>query len=180
MFDTESEGAITAEFTPQRGVAEHNTDFEYRVLVIAPDGRVQLEEWDGTVVREQPALEATAANAAFELAAVIRGSAGPYVELVIDGQPAAVGTGGDFEARVDAPPWPRDVVVTARDPLGNETSISLEVIGFVDYRGLPWIPIMGLATVLVGAYVFLRVPGGVRGPVPAVAGEGTLEEIDGD
>jgi hypothetical protein len=179
-YEVDGEEAITAEFTPQRGVVEHNTDFEYRVLVSTPDGRVWLQEWEGTVVREPPELEATSASSSFQLAAGISGSAGAHVELFVDGQPVAVDSDGDFAATVDAPPWPRDVVVTARDPLGNETSISLEVIGFVDYRGLPWIPIMGLATVLVGAYVFLRVPRGGRGPVPAVAGEGTLEEIDGD
>ena len=54
----------------------------------------------------------------------------------------------------------------------------VQVIGFVDYRGLPWLPIIGLLTVVVGVYVFLRVPRRRAGPTPAWSGDGTLEEIE--
>jgi hypothetical protein len=169
---------LTLEFAPPSRNDERNFDFEYSVFAITPDGRVMAEEWEGTVVRREPALDATGTTIAFELGASVRGTVAPYAELLVDGHRVEVAVDGAFEVAVDAPPWPVDVVVVARDPLGNETSARVQVIGFVDYRGLPWIPIVGLVTVLVGAYAFLRVPRRRAASTPAFSGDGTLEEIE--
>ncbi len=169
---------LTVEFAPPSRSDERNTDFGYGLLAVMPDGRVMVEEWEGTVVRGGPSLEVVGTTTAFELGANLRGTVAPYADLLVDGRPVEVGADGAFEVSVDAPPWPRDVMVVARDPLGNETSARVQIIGFVDYRGLPWIPIVGLVTVLVGAYVFLRVPRRRVGPTPAWSGDGTLEEIE--
>lgn len=169
---------LTVEFKHRRGDEERNSDFEYGLLAVLPDGRVLVEEWEGTVVRQPPALDATSATSTFELGARIAGSASAYADVVVDGHPVEVDADGAFAVSVDAPPWPVDVVVVARDPLGNETSASVQVIGFVDYRGLPWLPIVGLLTALVGVYALLRVPLRRAGPTAAWTDDGTLEEIE--
>jgi hypothetical protein len=171
---------LTVEFTPRSSSVDADTDFEYGVLAVLPDGRVLVEEWEGTVVRERPALEATAATRALELGATIRGSVAPYAALVVDGRQVEVGADGTFEVVVGAAPWPRDIEVVARDPFGNETAVEVEAIGFIDYRELPWLPLVGLGTVLAGAFVFLRVPGQPADSTLAPAGQGTLEEIEAD
>lgn len=71
------------------------------------------------------------------------------------------------------------MIVVARDPIGNETVRRLEVVGFLDYRGLPWLPMVGVATVAFGILMFVRTPR--QCPVVMVAdGDGRLEELDGD
>ena len=99
--------------------------------------------------------------------------------MLVDGRPVTVDADGHFTTEVNAPPWPRTVVVTAVDPLGNETTTTVEVIGLVDYRGLPWALIFAAATVAAGLFLFLRTPRQPHAPTPVPA-EGTLEEIDGD
>ena len=81
---------------------------------------------------------------------------------------------------MDAPPWPRTVVVVARDPFGGEQRATVEVIGLVDYRGLPWVPIAGAATLVGGAVLFLRTPR--HRPLAERPGldDGRLEDLDGD
>jgi hypothetical protein len=169
---------LTLDFVPPRN--DEAGEFGFSVLAVLPDGRVLLEEWNGSVVSEAPALSATSATTAFALGAQVRGAVEPYVQLLVDGRPVEVNTDGSFEVAVDVPPWPRDVVVAARDPFGNETSLRVQAIGFLDYRGLPWIPITGLATVLVGAYVFLRIPRPPAARAPMLSDDATLEEIEAD
>ena len=165
-------------FTHPGADEESNSDFAYGLMAVLPDGRALIQEWHGTVVREPPSLDATSTTRTFELGARVAGSVSPYAELVVDGRPVEVGADGAFEVSIDAPPWPVDVAVVARDPLGNETSEVVQVIGFVDYRGLPWLPIIGLLTAVVGVFALLRVPRRRAGPAPAWSGDGTLEEIE--
>ena len=85
---------------------------------------------------------------------------------------------GGFSASIDAPLWPSRVVVTARDPLGNETTTVVEVLGLVDYRGLPWAAILVAITLLAGAVLYVRTPRRRGALLPA--GDGRLEELELD
>jgi hypothetical protein len=163
-----------------RGAGNGNRDFEASLAVFTPDGRTTQVELRGTFVREMPELTAGAETATFALATRVLGAASPGTIVTIDGRPIDVASGGAFDVLVDASIWPEDVVVTARDPLGNETTRRLQVVGFVDYRGLPWLPIVGAVTVGAGAYAVLRTPGRRRQATTAGTGEGTLEEIDAE
>ena len=89
----------------------------------------------------------------------------------------SVAADGAFATTVDAGPWPRSVIVAARDPLGNEVVERVEVIGLYDYRGLPWAAIVGVATLIAGAVLFLRIPRRRPAHVPEL-GDGRLEELD--
>ena len=174
--------AVTAPSTtltidaPNRPEGE-NTLLRASLLVVTPDGRVDTFEWDGTFIREAPELAVGAATDAFELSATVAGTTGPHATISIDGRQVPVGADGGFTARVDARPWPHHVVVTARDPLGNEVSERLEVVGLYDYRGLPWIAIVGVATVGAGATLFMRSPRRRLQEAPT-SGDGRLEELD--
>jgi len=148
------------------------------VVRIDPAGRVSAVAWEGEVRREPPTLEAAAETVAFEPRARLTGTASADATLTVEGRSVDVAADGRFEVEVDAPIWSRDVVVVASDPVGNRTSQRVEVVGIVDYRGLPWVAILALATVAAGVVLFLRTPriGSTARPVD----DARLEELDAE
>ena len=68
------------------------------------------------------------------------------------------------------------------ETFGGEAATSVQVIGLVDYRGLPWPPILGVLTVAAGIALFVRTPRArqpSRGARPTTEGDGVVEELDG-
>jgi len=171
--------AVVVEATPRRGARDENQDFERWVLVIRPDGIGSVHRWQGTFLREPPEVTAHAATSAFALHSTISGRVSDGMTVTIDAVPAALNRLGAFNVEVDAPIWPRTVEIVARDPFGTERTARVEIVGFLDYRGLPWVPIVGILTVSVGAVLFVRTPRH-RPLTAAVDGDGRLEEISAD
>ena len=160
-----------------RDADDENEPFERWVLAIGPGGHGSLVHWEGTFVRESPELSAGSETPLFALRSTISGRASGGATVTVDGRPVDVGADGSFRADVDAPIWPREVVVAARDPLGNEAHHRLDVIGFVDYRGLPWTPIVAAVTLVAGIGMFLRTPKRRSLELDSDL-DGRLEEID--
>jgi len=160
-------------------MAKGNQSFDAGILVITPAGTALTAFLAAEILREPPELTTSAQTDAFSLRSRLLGRADEGATITVDGQPVEVSAGGGFHTEVDAPIWPRDIVVVARDPLGTETVRRLEVVGFLDYRGLPWVPMVGLATVAFGILLFVRIPR-QRSVVMVADGDGRLEEIDGD
>jgi hypothetical protein len=172
-------GPVTLEVRPPRRASPENRPFERWVLVIAPDGTGTVRQWQGTFLAEPPDLNVTAATEPFSLRSTVAGRVSEAMAVTVDGEPAEVNRFGAFRVAVDAPIWPRSVVVVATDPFGTERTERLEIVGFLDYRGLPWIPMVGLLTVALGLLLFVRTPR--HRPLQLAAdGDGRLEEIDGD
>lgn len=176
--DVHDDGAVITIRPPRNAEDDHDEVFSWEGVVILPDGRTAPIAYAGTFVRES-LLSTIGAHEPLELRAGISGTTRPGASVLVDGRPVTVDADGHFTTEVNAPPWPRTVVVTAVDPLGNETTTTVEVIGLVDYRGLPWALIFAAATVAAGLFLFLRTPRQPHAPTPVPA-EGTLEEIDGD
>jgi hypothetical protein len=162
------------------GSADRNREFDLSILVVGPTGLTRGVSWQAEALRVAPEITASAAGEGFSLTSTISGQAAPGATLTVDGLPVTPSPSGHFRVEVDAPIWPRDVLVVARDAVGNETVQQLEVIGFVDYRGLPWIPIIAVLTVVAGVVLFLRTPRLRPQPVLLPDGDGRLEEVDGD
>jgi hypothetical protein len=162
------------------GRDDRNREFEAGVLVVGPTGIASFVSWPAVALRVPPEVTATASIDLLSLRATVTGRMEGDATLTVDGREVIPSSSGRFRVEVDAPAWPRDVLIVARDPVGNETVQRLEIIGFVDYRGLPWIPIVGVATVLAGILLFVRTPS-LRPEARLVPdGDGRLEEIDGD
>ena len=171
--------SVTLEIRPPRRAREENRPFERWVLVIGPDGTATARHWEGTFLSEPPDLTLMATTEAFSLVSTVAGRVSDAMTVTIDGVPAEVNRFGAFRAEVDAPIWPRSVIVVATDPFGTERTERIEVVGFLDYRGLPWIPIVGVLTVALGLLLFVRTPR--HRPLQlAPDGDGRLDEIDGD
>lgn len=172
---------LIVEIAPPRG-RQDDEDVEDRpieasLIVATPDGHATVVEWTGTFVSGHPALSVSGHTEAFAFGATLEGSVGPHTTVSVDGRPVAIDAEGGFVLSVEAGPWPRDVLVSARDPLGNEVLERIEVVGVFDYRGLPWAAIVAAATVGVGAVLFVRIPRPHLSATEA-AGDGRLEELD--
>jgi hypothetical protein len=151
---------------------------EAAVLLLTPTGQALGVDWSIDVLREEPVIQAAGRTRDGEWSAVVSGDATPGSTVTVDGAPVAVAADGAFSATVDAGLWPRPVSVVARDVLGREAIGRVDVIGMIDYRSWPWVPILAALTIAIGAVLFVRTPGRRRSPAAALADEGILEEID--
>jgi hypothetical protein len=155
-------------------------DFERELLLIGPEGNVSLHRWEGTFAPEAPEVTAWTQAEPLRLEATVAGRASLGSRVTVDGREVNLNAFGAYRTTVDTPPWPRTVVVVARDPFGGEQRATVEVIGLVDYRGLPWVPIAGAATLLGGAVLFLRTPRHRPLAQRPALDDGRLEDLDGD
>ncbi|HEX7224990.1 MAG TPA: hypothetical protein VF367_05375 [Candidatus Limnocylindria bacterium] len=152
--------------------------FERTLILIGPDGRFELRTWRGTFAPAAPTVTADMEMTVGSLDVEVSGTASALATVTVDGRPVPVAADGRFTTTISVAPWPAAIIVTATDPFGTAVERTVEVIGLVDYRGLPWGAMAIAATLGVAALLFLRVPH-LRGAVTPV-GDGTLEEIDAD
>jgi hypothetical protein len=162
---------------PSRTRQDEDSPIRAWLVVATPAGQAKLVEWSGIFVSGGPELDVSGVTDGLSLSATVRGEVGPHASVTVEGRPAEIDPAGGFATTVEAWPWPRRVEVVARDLIGNEVAERIEVIGLVDYRGLPWPLIGGLATIGAGAALFVRTPRLRTRSVPS-SGDGRLEELD--
>lgn len=122
------------------------------LAVVTPAGRGYEAAWRvGRIIVSAPPLSAVGATVLLHAESHIRGMSAPGVLLAVDGHVVAVQPDGGFESRIQADLWPRSVTVTATDPLGRTTSVTLNVVGYLDYLRLPWLPIVTLSLLALAA-----------------------------
>jgi hypothetical protein len=170
---------LVVEFAPRRNSPEdENQPIDASLLLVTPDGHASFVNWGGTYLREAPELAVTGRTDWMALSATLTGETSAGARVTVDGRLIALDALGRFTASVDAPIWPRKVIVVARDPFSRETVTHLEVVGVLDYRGFPWAALVVAATIAVGAALFVRTPR--RRPAVAAApiGDGRLEELE--
>jgi hypothetical protein len=155
--------------------------FAARALVLTPAGHAYTVRWNVRVLASPPALRAEAEPAPLSFDVTLTGRTAPGTAVTLDGTPVLVAPDGSFSHSVTAPPWPHSVRLEAVDPVGNRSVQLVSVVGLFDYRTLPWLPIIVVLTLVVGAILFLRAPrrdAGLAGYDRIEAG--ALEEIDAD
>jgi hypothetical protein len=150
------------------------------VVVVEPGGIARVATWETVALREAPELRATSQSSAFRPRSTVTGRVLGPATVTVDGASVAIRPDGAFAIEVDAPIWGQEVRVTATDPLGQTSVELVTAIGFVDYRTLPWLPILGVITVLIGLALFVRTPRSAVVHRSATAGDGRLEELDPD
>ncbi len=111
-------------------------------------GRVELD-----LVGPALAVDRPFTSAPWPLHASIRGTAEPGAVVgLAGGQPVPAASDGTFALDAVLAPWPQDVVIRASDAHGNVTTTRVSLVGGIDYRQLPWQPLV-IAVVLVAALV---------------------------
>jgi hypothetical protein len=121
---------------------------------IGPLGEVSPLAWTIVGLDSTPplvAVEAPFVNAPWPLTARLTGITEPGAVVEAGGRAQLAARNGSFLIEAQLPPWPQGFEVRARDRAGNESVVRVDVVGGIDYRRLPWIPI--LLGGLVGAAV---------------------------
>ncbi len=148
---TESAGELSLRFSAARAGRAP------RLAVITPSGRGYEVAWRvGRIIVSAPSLSAAGSTTFLRGESHVRGVSAPGVMLAVDGHAVAVQPDGGFESRIQADLWPRSVTVTATDPLGRTTSVTLNVVGYLDYLRLPWLPIVTLSLLALAAFAGWR------------------------
>jgi hypothetical protein len=164
---------------PPPSVATPEPRYRAMLAVATPAGHGYLASWDVRVLTEPPPLRASTSTPVGSGSVELSGASDPFATVTVDGRPVALASDGTFTARVDAPPWPTEIVVRSVDPLGNEARSVVSAVGWFDYRQLPWIPIAAILLAGVAIVFYLRVPR--PGPLPRRADDdATLEDLEPD
>ena len=150
-------GPADVVLVPERDTGEDES-FAVRLLLATPAGHGYGAIWEVRVIRRPPGLTASAPLAPLSFTVPLSGRTAPTATLLVDGEPVSLDADGTFVANVDAGPLPRTVRLAATDRLGNTTELGVSVVGMLDYRRLPWIPIVAGLTLAAAALLYLRVP----------------------
>jgi hypothetical protein len=151
--------------------------FDAALYVVTPGGHGYATTWRVKALRQPPQLRASGPLLSLLFQAEISGTTDPAATVVAEGRRATTDAQGRFRVSVPAGFVPRDVRVEASDPFGHKAVASVSVVAPLDYRQLPWIPIIAVLTLVAMAFLFLRAPRLAPRPAPR-SGEGTFEEIE--
>lgn len=156
-------------------------DAHYRAIlaVTTPAGHGYVATWDVEALPSAPALAATATTQLASGEVIVAGRTAPGAVVRVGGTPIEADAGGRFTTTVPAPPWPTDVEVTVTDALGNEARAVVSAVGYLDYRGLPWVPILSVLVAVVALVLALRMPRPRASGIPA-SDDAILEELEPD
>ncbi len=158
---------------------EKTTAFLVRLAVVTPAGHGYATQLAVRLLLAPPRLAVTTRTQFPSARAVLSGTTDQFVTVSVDGRQAPVERDGSFQTTVSAWIVPHDVTIVAEDAVGHRATEVISVVGIFDYRQLPWVPIVVVITLIVGATLYLRVPRvRPRGP-RAPEDDGTLEEIEG-
>ena len=148
------------------------------LLALTPAGQGYGRNWTVSIHTQPPSLSASTPFASLGFDVGVSGRTAPDASVAVDGSPVPVAADGRFTVAVSAGLWPRDVQIEATDPLGNRTTTSISVVAPLDYRQLPWIPIVALLTILAGIVLYLRVPPARPATASGPISDATLEDLD--
>ena len=149
-----------------------------RVLAVTPSGAGYSAAWRIDRRAGPPALTVNAPVISVGGSVRLDGRTDPAASVRVGGTPVQVDGDGRFSATVNAGLTPLDVEIEAIDVVGNRARQTVSVVGWIDYRRLPWLGIVVLLTVAAAAVLWQMAPGPrrwVRGGPDDDAG---LEELD--
>ncbi len=149
-----------------------------RAWVVTPAGHGYAGHWRMKIHRLPPDLAILEDIPLLDLEPTMSGATLPGATLTVNGEPATIRDDGTFEVPVHAGIIPTELWVVATDSVGNQAQRLVTRVWPLDYRQLPFVPIVFLVTVAAAAVLFLRRP--AAGPGQRFPDDGaTFEEIGG-
>ena len=171
-------GSVAVPMLPS-GVTTPSPRYRASLGVTTPAGHSYLATWEVRVLDGPPALEVSIVTPLGSGEVEVSGQSTPYASVTVDGQAVATDADGGFVVRRPLPPWPTEITVVAADPFGNVAERSVTGVGWFDYRGLPWIPIVAVGVSVAGLLLYVRVPR--SRPMPRRADDdAAFEELEPD
>lgn len=168
-------GELTLDIGPP---SDGSRTFGAALGVVTPDGHGYATHLDVRLLLDPPKLAADATTDLFSLRVPLAGITDPGTSVSVDGRGVAVDAAGRFSATLDGSLLPRDVRIAAVDVVGNRATVVLSVVGFVDYRQLPWVPLVVVLTVVAGALLYVRAPRLRSRPARSPDDDAVLEDLD--
>lgn len=172
-----SSGQVTVSLDAPGAPRSDGERYVARLVLVTPGGHGYGASWEVRVAREPPALELSAPFAPLTFDVPLEGRSEPLARVEVNGRPVSVAPDGSFTATVAAGALPRTVAARAVDRVGNVNELRLSVVGFVDYRRLPWIPIVAALLLVTMLVLYLRVPRPAAQQRRSSTDEGTFEEL---
>ncbi len=165
---------------PISGPSGGGPRYQADLYVATPAGHGYRASFAVRVVSGAPSLAVGAGLFSLGFSARVSGSAVPASRVTVDGTEVPLAADGTFTASVPAGLIPRSVTVVAADPFGHLATATVSVLAPLDYRRLPWIPIIAALTVAAAAVLFLRGPRPARPATTGSEEDGVVEEMDLD
>jgi len=153
-----ADGKVTLRVARSPGAGSGDQRYAARVLLVTPAGHAYAATWEVRFQRTPPPLSVAAATTWLATRVPLMGRTDPNAVVTVNGRTVTVRRDGSFATAVEAGLLPQDVDVVATDIVGNTTRTRVSVVAFVDYRTLPWIPIVAALTLLMGGLLFVRTP----------------------
>ncbi len=169
-------GRLEIRMSLSQALAPYDRD---RVVIgmVTPAGATYRADVDVLALTGPPPLTVATHTPLGSSAVRVEGRTVPYATVSVAGRSADVDGEGAFVASVELPPWPTGIDVVAVDPFGNVATAEPTGVGLLDYRALPWIPIVVGLVAVAGIALYLRVP---RRAGTNLDDGAVLEELDPD
>lgn len=160
-------------------VDDESTMRRARLVVTTPAGHAYRAAWDILTLSGPPPIEAEVTTLVGSSMVEVRGVTLRHATVRVHGRAVGISPAGRFTTRVEVPPWPTDIVIEVDDSLGNVARITVSGVGWFDYRGLPWVPMVAAIVGIAALFLILRVPrpNPLRRPADD---DSTLEELEPD
>lgn len=154
-------------------------DARVQLVVVTPTGAAYASRLRIVRLTDDPTLVLDPPDAAWSGSVPVSGQTDPGASVTVGGEAVDVDADGHFATTVSAGLVPTNVSVEAVDLLGRRTATSVSVVGWLDYRSLPWIPIFAVMTLVAGAVLWIRKPRPQRWSRRGPEDDAALEEIEG-
>lgn len=151
---------------------------DLRVLAVTPSGAGYATAWRIEQRATAPALTVSTPVISLGGSVHLDGMTDPEATVEVRGTPVDVGRDGHFSVTVSAGLTPVDVEVQAIDIVGNRARQTLSVVGWIDYRRLPWLGIVIVLTLAAAAALWQMAPGPRRWVRRGPDDDAGLEELD--
>ncbi len=168
-------GVVTVAVEPPRSDAPEQ-QLDAGLIVLTPAGQAYVVDWTVHVLNSSARSDGGGETPFLSSQVRVSGRVPLGTSVAMNGRSIVTDSKGRFAGEISAPPWPSDVRIEATDAVGNRSTRVLSIVGLIDYRQLPWIPIAVLVTLAAALALFLRGPGARQ--LPAADGDSRLEEIE--